>query len=108
MPPSCLACQESWMKYQGLVLETLARLEKLADENQRILANVPVLSSRQETGLKRVDALEASHAEMFKMLTDLRISQARQRGIMAVIGTGAGMAAGGFIDFFFGKLSGRH
>ena len=108
MPPSCLACQESWMKYQGVVMETLARVEKMADENQKILAQVPILTTRQENGLNRVGMLEDKHEEFTKSLTSIKIDQARQRGVMTVIGTGAGLLAGGVIDFFFGKMYGRH
>ena len=89
------------MKHQGLVLETLADLKKVAEDNQKLLAQIPVLTTRQDFGLNRVSVLEAD-------VTAIKLTQARQRGVMTVIGTGAGLLAGGFIDFFLGKLSGRH
>jgi hypothetical protein len=94
------------MNYQGVVLKTLSRLEKMADENQKIVGTVPVICNQQENILRRLDNLDTSHKEMAKTVNNLQLDQSRQKGIMAIIGAIAGLIAGGLIDFFLGKISG--
>jgi hypothetical protein len=91
--PSCLACQESYLRDSGEIKASLKRLEQQGEEARQTLSKIPVITTEH-------DAMKATIIEHSSSILDLRLEHARGKGMLVVIGVIVGII-GTFLSSLF-------
>lgn len=99
LPPSCLACQDSYLRDSGEIKASLKRLEVQGDETRDTLSALPGIVS-EHAGFK------ATLAEHSAAILDLRLEHARGKGMLVVLGVIVGIVGTFLSNFFYARIFG--
>jgi hypothetical protein len=98
--PSCLACQESYLRDSGEIKASLKRLEQQGEESRQTLNKLPVITTEHDT-------MKAVIAEHTAAIMDLRLEHARGKGMLVVIGVIVGIIGTFLSNFFSHRFGGN-
>ena len=99
-PPSCLACQESYARDAGEIRQALRRLEEQGEKMQETLARLPVLDAEHAALRRTVEAQDA-------IVLQLRLDQAKGKGMLVVIGVIVGIIGSFLSNFLMHRFGGN-